>query len=73
MNKYHIRFNTHHGDSDLVWRIFENGVEHLVKQFHITTAMYGESTIENDVVKWNVACDGVMTIIDDVAYITDSR
>ena len=29
MNKYHVRFNTKHNGSDLVWRIFENGVEHF--------------------------------------------
>ena len=29
MNKYHIRFNTRHNGSDLVWRVFENGQEHL--------------------------------------------
>lgn len=27
MNKYHIRYNTKHGESDLVWRIIENGKE----------------------------------------------
>ena len=27
MNKYHIRYNTRHGESDLVWRIFKNGIQ----------------------------------------------
>jgi hypothetical protein len=69
MNKYHIRFNTKHDGSDLVWRIFENGTEHLVKDFKITVPMFGETTTEFGVQKWNVACDGFMNIIDDIAYI----
>lgn len=68
-NRYHIRYNTKHGESDLVWRIFENGVEHLVKNFHINVPVQAETTIENDVVKYNVACSGTMTIIDNVAFI----
>jgi hypothetical protein len=69
-NKYYIRYNTRHGESDFVWRVFENGKEHLVKNFYISVPMCGESTIENGIQKWNVACEGVMNIKDDVAYIT---
>jgi hypothetical protein len=68
-NKYYIRYNTKHGESDLVWRVFENGVEHLVKNFHIEVPMFGESTMEHGIQKWNVACEGHMTIIDNIAYI----
>jgi hypothetical protein len=68
-NKYYIRYNTQHGESDLVWRVFENGVEHLVKAFYITSPMYGESTVEHGVQKWNVACEGLMKIVDNIAYI----
>jgi hypothetical protein len=70
MNTYHIRYNTQHGESDLVWRIFENGQEHLVKNFQILVPIYGESTIENGITKWNVACQGHMVIQDDVAVIS---
>jgi hypothetical protein len=70
MNTYHIRYNTQHGESDLVWRIFENGQEHLVKNFQILVPMYGESTIEHGVQKWNVACQGNMTINDGIAVIS---
>ena len=70
MNTYHIRYNTKHGESDLVWRIFENGQEYLVKNFQILVPMYGESTIENGIQKWNVACQGHMVIQDDVAVIS---
>lgn len=72
MNKYHIRYNTRHGESDLVWRVFENGKEILVKNFYITVPMCGESTIENDIQKWNVMCEGYLTIKDDIAYIGEN-
>lgn len=70
MSIYHIRYNTTHGESPLVWRVFEDGVEYLVKDFYITTPMRGSSTMENGIQKWNVECQGVMTISDDIAYIT---
>jgi hypothetical protein len=66
---YHIRFNTKHGDSDLVWRVFEDGVEHLVKNIDIRVPVTGENTMENGVQKWNISCKGTMRIIDDIAYI----
>jgi len=73
MNKYHIRYNTQHGESNLVWRVFENGVENLVKNFRIETPMYGEYTMENGIQKWNVACDGYMTIENQIAIIKDTK
>jgi hypothetical protein len=69
MNKYLIRYNTQHADSDLVWRIFENGSEHLVRAFVITVPIYSESSQDNGIQKWNVACTGVMKIVDNIAYI----
>lgn len=73
MNKYHIRFNTKHTDNEYVWRIFENGKEHIVKNFVITAPMFGESTIEDGVQKWNVVCEGSMKIEDGIAYITSEN
>lgn len=70
MNKYYIRFNTKHGESDLVWRVFENGSEVLVRNIDIRVPTIGESTMEGSVVKWNIACQGNMTIVDGVAIIT---
>lgn len=70
MNKYHIRFNTKHNGSELVWRIFENGQEHLVKSFRITAPMFDECTEENGEIKWNVCCYGTMTIENNVAVIS---
>ena len=69
MHTYHIRYNTQHGESDLVWRIFENGKEFLVRDFLITVPVRGSSTMENGIQKWNVECQGHMTIRDAVAYI----
>jgi hypothetical protein len=69
MNKYHIRFNTHHNESGLAWRIFENGTEHLVKSFKITAPTFDEVTIEDGVEKWNLCCHGYMTIVSDQAVI----
>jgi hypothetical protein len=70
MSTIHIRYNTHHGESDLVWRVFEDGVEHLVKDFYITTPVKGANTIENGIQKWNVECQGQMIIKENIAYIT---
>ena len=70
MNKYYIRYNTKHGDSDLIWRVIENGSEVLVHNIDIRVPVRGESTLEGDVVKWNIACSGQMTIQDGVAVIT---
>ena len=69
MNTYYIRYNTKHGDTDLVWRVFENGVEHLVRGIEIDTKVYGAQTWEHGASKWNMACHGVMNIVDGVAYI----
>ena len=68
-NKYYVRYNTQHGESDLVWRVFENGKEHLVKNFYITVPMSGKSTLENGIQKWNVMCEGTMRIENGIAII----
>lgn len=69
MNKYHIRFNHDHNDTGLVWRVFENGVEHLVKSINIVAPVFDELTVENGVTKWNICCHGYMTITNNVAVI----
>ena len=69
MNKYHIRYNTAHGETDLVWRVLENDVEHLVKNFEIRVPVRGESTLEDGIQKWNVVYEGRMQIQDGVAII----
>ena len=46
-NQILIRYNTKHGDSDLVWRVFIDGVEHLASDLNITGNVWTEKTIEN--------------------------
>jgi hypothetical protein len=70
MKTYHIRFNTKHGDSDLVWRVFEDGVEHLVKHLQIRAPVYDATTVEDGVVKWNMTCQGNMIISNEIAFIS---
>ena len=69
MNKYHIRFNHNHNGTGLVWRIFENGQETLVRSFKITAPLFDEVTNEDGIEKWNVCCYGFMTLKDDTATI----
>jgi hypothetical protein len=73
VNKYHIRYNTQHGKSDLIWRVFENGQEHLIRDFRIETPVYGEATVENGIQKWNICCEGFMTVVDDTAHIKGTK
>ena len=61
MNKYLIRYNKSHGQegrgSDAhVWRVFENGVEHLATDVMINVSSWGEV----DGPDWNIACKGFM-------------
>ena len=74
MNKYLIRFNRTRGQPgrgspEYVWRIFENGVEHLVKHLDIETTSWSEGDGQD----WNIACNGFMSIVDDKATISSSR
>ena len=69
-NSYHIRFNTkHNNETNLVWRVFENNVEHLVENVHITVPVTTSTTIEFGETKWNIYCEGNMTITNDIAHI----
>ena len=73
MNKYHVRFNTSHNGSNLVWRVFENGVEHLASDVRIHSPLYTETTVEHGETKWNVACDGRIVWDGTVAIITNNK
>ncbi len=73
MNKYHIRYNTQHGESDLVWRIFENGVEHLATDVRIIGETFTECTNEYGETKWNIACYGRIVWVDKVAVIVTGK
>jgi hypothetical protein len=69
IKKYHIRFNTNNNQTDLVWRVFENGVEHLVKSLNIRVPVSDSVTEEFGETKWNIYCEGNMFITDGVANI----
>lgn len=69
MNKYHIRFNHQHNGTGNVWRVFENGIENLVEHLDIRVPLRDAVTIENGLEKWNVYCEGNLTIKNGVAYI----
>ena len=72
MNKFHIRFNHQHNGSGKTWRVFENGTEHLVEHLDIRVPMRDDVTIENSVEKWNVYCEGYLSITNSTAIITDT-
>ena len=73
MKKYHIRFNQDHNGSGLVWRVFENGIEHLVKHLDIQVPIRDDITIENDVKKWNIYCEGYLELDNCIARITKEK
>ena len=74
MSKFHIRFNTKHdGNTDLVWRIFEDGTEHLASDVRIFSPLYTETTVEHSETKWNVACNGRIVWDGTVAIITNEK
>jgi hypothetical protein len=69
VNTYLIRFNHNHNESGQVWRVFENGQEHLVQHVKILAPVYDRVTVENGVEKWNLCCHGYMTIDNNTATI----
>jgi hypothetical protein len=73
MSKFHIRFNTKHNGSDLVWRVFENGIEHLAKDVRIIGETFTECTAEYGETKWNIACFGRIVWVDKVAVIVTGK
>ena len=73
MNKYHIRFNTRHNGSDLVWRVFENGQEHLARDVRLIGETFTECTNESGEIKWNIACYGRLVWVDQTAVIVTGK
>lgn len=66
MNKYLIRFNKSRGQpgrgsEEHVWRVFENGKEHLAKHVRIQVPSWSEA----DGPDWNIACVGEMLFFQD--------
>ena len=74
MAKFHVRFNTKHGgNTNLVWRVFEDGQEHLASDVRIFSPLYTETTQEYGETKWNVACNGRLVWDGTVAIITADK
>lgn len=74
MAKFHVRFNTQHGGrTDCVWRVFEDGREHLASDVRIFSPLYTETTTEHGETKWNVACNGRIVWDGTVAIITADK
>lgn len=61
MSKFLIRYNTKCGETNLVWRIIQDGEEKLASGLLIKSSVWSESSIEDGVVKWNIACVGFST------------
>jgi hypothetical protein len=53
-----IRFNTKNNGSDLVWRIFIDGKEHLASSIKIQGYIYDEKTFSGGEEKMNISCLG---------------
>jgi hypothetical protein len=65
-----IRFNTKHDGTDLKWRLIQDGVEKLVTDVKINARVYTETSQEWGETKYNIACDGYLTIdVNGVAHI----
>jgi hypothetical protein len=64
-----IRFNKDHKSDIDVWRVFEDGVEHIVTAFALLVPANSDVTFERGEMKWNVLCRGELTIRDGVAYV----
>lgn len=68
-NKYHIRYNTKDLEGNYPWRIFENGREILCKSIRIEVPVFDECTVEHNVKKYNIACEGQLLITNGNALI----
>jgi hypothetical protein len=70
MSLIRIRFNRDHASEQDVWRIFEDGKEHRVSEFVVAgVELRSDTTIERGEQKWNVRCEGELTIENGRAYI----
>jgi len=55
-----MRFNTKANGSPLVWRVIVDGQEYLAEDVEINGKCYGEKSIVDGEIKYNVACDGTI-------------
>lgn len=66
MSHFLIRFNKTagqpgRGSREHVWRVFEDGREHLARHVRILVPSYSEQ----DGPDWNIACDGKLVYYSD--------
>ena len=66
MSHFLIRFNKTagqpgRGSPEHVWRVFEDGREHLARHVRILVPSYSEQ----DGPDWNIACDGKLVYYSD--------
>lgn len=68
--KYLIRYNTDSTDDFNRWRIINGDIEILVSEIHINVPSF-TSKDEMPVIglKFHIACEGVLTIEDNIAEI----
>lgn len=65
-----IRFNKKHVDESDVWRVFEGEREHNVAELFVGVPVHSTVTIEDGERKWNICCEGELTIRNGTAYVT---
>jgi len=69
-----LRFNTKASqDSELVWRVFINGVEHLANGFEIHGYVYDVKSQEKGIEKYNVGCQGRVRWVGSKAVIITAK
>lgn len=70
MSHIQIRFNTKNNGGPLPWRVFIDDEEFLASQVIIKGTVFGESSYEGDVQKYNIACIGKVRWSGSVANIS---
>lgn len=70
MSQFNIRFNHQHNGTGLVWRVFVDGDEHLFEHIQINVPVSDNTTLEHGVVKWNICCEGNLTVDGKTAIIS---
>lgn len=56
-----------------MWRVFENGVEHLAQDVRLIGETFTECTEESGQTKWNIACYGRLVWVDKTAVIVTGK
>lgn len=71
MNKYVIRFNQQHNESELCWKVFEKDAMFLAKDVIIKVPSFTERSHE-DPPHWNIVCFGQLNWSGNIVIITES-